>query len=55
MNAANVLGELAKLMTSGGVEVVEQLPLVTGVSNHNVRYLHAKRSKGHTFDPGDLK
>jgi len=30
-----------------GVEVVEQLPLVVGINEHNARYLGAKRAHGH--------
>lgn len=37
----------------GGVKVSRRLPLVTGVSRYNVRYLHAKREKGHDF--GDVE
>jgi GTP cyclohydrolase II len=34
----------------GGLRVDEQIPLVAGVGRYNVRYLHAKREKGHTFE-----
>jgi GTP cyclohydrolase II len=34
----------------GGVTVAEKIPLVTGVSRYNTRYLKAKRSRGHTID-----
>jgi len=32
-----------------GIEVVEQVPLVVGVSRYNARYLNAKRSHGHVI------
>ena len=38
----------------GGVKVIEQIPLVSGVCEHNIRYLHAKRAKGHSFGEGGL-
>lgn len=33
----------------GGVRVAERVPLIAGVSSHNLRYLHAKKSHGHDF------
>jgi GTP cyclohydrolase II len=39
-------------MERGGVKVVEQIPLVAGVCRHNVRYVEAKRRKGHSFGEG---
>jgi len=36
-------------MRSGGIDVVEQVELVAGVTRHNLRYLHAKRGRGHGF------
>ncbi len=36
-------------LSRGGVPVAERVPLVTGVCRHNLRYLHAKRSRGHAF------
>jgi GTP cyclohydrolase II len=38
----------------GGVKVAEQVPLVAGVCAHNIRYLHAKQSRGHDFGEEDL-
>ena len=31
----------------GGIEVREQVPLITGFTKHNLRYMQAKASKGH--------
>lgn len=36
-----------------GQPVSEMLPVVTGISEHNLRYLRSKRSKGHAL-PDDL-
>ncbi|MBW2527807.1 MAG: GTP cyclohydrolase II [Deltaproteobacteria bacterium] len=33
----------------GGVAVAERVPLIAGISNHNLRYLHAKKTRGHDF------
>ncbi len=38
----------------GGIQVSELLPLVVGFSDHNRRYMAAKRSKGHRIPPGAL-
>ncbi len=38
----------------GGVKVSEQVPIVSGVCHHNIRYLHAKKHKGHTFGDDSL-
>jgi GTP cyclohydrolase II len=41
-------------LEKGGVRVSEQVPLVSGVCHHNIRYLHAKQDKGHSFGDGGL-
>ena len=33
-----------------GIEVVEQVPIVSGVTRYNARYLKAKRRHGHLID-----
>ncbi|MBW2263819.1 MAG: GTP cyclohydrolase II [Deltaproteobacteria bacterium] len=38
----------------GGVKVSERIPIVSGVCHHNIRYLHAKQSRGHTFGDDEL-
>lgn len=38
----------------GGVRVAERVPLVAGLSRHNMRYLQAKRSHGHDFGEDTL-
>jgi len=38
----------------GGVTVAERVPLITGISDHNLRYLHAKQSRGHDFGEHEL-
>jgi GTP cyclohydrolase II len=38
-----------------GLEVVEQLPLVAGVTPYNVRYLGSKREHGHAIPPEALR
>jgi GTP cyclohydrolase II len=40
-------------LVRGGIEVVEQLPLLAGVGPHNVRYMEAKREHGHAI-PADV-
>ncbi|MBW2459707.1 MAG: GTP cyclohydrolase II, partial [Deltaproteobacteria bacterium] len=37
-----------------GVPVAERVPLVVGVSEHSLRYLHAKQSHGHDFGEAGL-
>lgn len=41
-------------LEKGGVKVAEQVSIVSGVCGHNIRYLHAKESKGHDFGEGGL-
>ena len=41
-----------KALLENGVAVVQTERLVTGISNHNLRYLHAKKEHGH--DLGDI-
>jgi GTP cyclohydrolase II len=41
-------------LEKGGLKVSEQVPIVSGVCHHNIRYLHAKKDKGHTFDDDEL-
>ena len=38
----------------GGVSVAKRVPLVTGLSAHNLRYLRAKQLKGHDFGSVEL-
>ncbi len=36
-------------LVQAGVPVAERVPLVVGVSEHSLRYLHAKKTHGHDF------
>lgn len=36
-------------LEQGGQEISEVVPLISGLSKHNIRYLRSKRSKGHTL------
>lgn len=38
-------------LESGGQRVSAVVPLVSGVCEHNIRYIRAKRRKGHTLPP----
>lgn len=40
-------------LEQGGQRVSEVIPLVSGLSKHNIRYLRSKHSKGHAL-PGEL-
>jgi GTP cyclohydrolase II len=39
----------------GGLRVGERVPLVTGLSAHNRRYLEAKQAHGHDFGPAPVR
>lgn len=36
-------------LEQGGQEISEVVPLISGLSKHNIRYLRSKRSKGHAL------
>ncbi|MFH2006696.1 MAG: GTP cyclohydrolase II [bacterium] len=42
-------------LTRGGIEVRETVPLVVGFTEHNVRYMQAKREKGHEIPDAALE
>lgn len=47
--------EKRKALAQGGVQVVSLIPLVNGLTSHNVRYLETKRAYGHIFSERDLR
>jgi GTP cyclohydrolase II len=44
-----------KALEEMGIVVVEQVPVVVGVTGYNARYLQAKRHHGHLIEAGALK
>lgn len=46
--------EKRKALEAGGVAIRSLVPLILGLTPHNLRYLQTKRAYGHLFSDGDL-
>jgi GTP cyclohydrolase II len=42
-------------LTKGGIEITETVPLLVGFTEHNLRYMKSKKSKGHDIPDQALK